>query len=155
LGRLVDGGARLSVIGRRDRLPNDLKDEIARAESASAAGERLDLQIALDYSARDAIANAAAAWLAEDSPAHRAFGRLLAWQRKGPGRDVDLLIRTGGEKRLSDFLLWECAYAELCFDDTLWPDFNGEALRAAVQESQRRERRFGANPDVAPLAAVS
>jgi undecaprenyl diphosphate synthase len=155
LGRLVDGGARLSVIGRRDRLPDDLKEEIARAENATAAGERLDLQIALDYSARDAIANAAAAWLAEDSPAHRAFGRLLAWQGKGPGRDVDLLIRTGGEKRLSDFLLWECAYAELCFVDTLWPDFSPDALRAAMHEFHRRERRFGAIPDVAPLAAVS
>ena len=146
LGRLVDGGARLSVIGRRDRLPDDLRDEIARAESATAAGERLDLQIALDYSARDAIANAAAAWLAEDSPAHQAFGRLLAWQGKGPGRDVDLLIRTGGEKRLSDFLLWECAYAEFYFTRCMWPEFTEKEFLAALGEFEMRERRFGGVP---------
>jgi undecaprenyl diphosphate synthase len=141
--RLTGNGVRLKVIGRRDRLPDGLAEEIALAESASARGMRLTLNVALDYSARDAIANAAATWLGDDSPERAAFGRLLALQGHGPGRDVDLLIRTGGEKRLSDFLLWECAYAELHFTETMWPDFGAGHLRAAVADFQSRERRFG------------
>ena len=143
LNRLVESGVRLRAIGRRDRLPEDLAADIATAEAASALGTRLDLNVAIDYSARDAIANAAATWLGDDSPERAAFGRLLAFQGHGTGRDVDLLIRTGGEKRLSDFLLWECAYAELLFTDTRWPDFGAEHLRAAVAEFRTRERRFG------------
>ena len=141
--RLVANGVRLNVIGRRDRLPDGLAEEIALAECASARGRRLTLNVALDYSARDAIANAAATWLGDDSPERAAFGRLLAVQGQGPGRDVDLLIRTGGEKRLSDFLLWECAYAELHFTETMWPDFGTQHLRAAVMDFRTRERRFG------------
>jgi len=141
--RLVDAGVRLQVIGRRDRLPEGLAQEIATAEAASALGARLALNVAIDYSARDAIANAAAGWLGDDSASRTAFGRLLAWQGHGTGRDVDLLIRTGGEKRLSDFLLWESAYAELCFVDTCWPDFGPEHLRAAISNFHTRERRFG------------
>jgi undecaprenyl diphosphate synthase len=98
---------------------------------------------------RDAIANAAASWLGDDPTSHAAFGRLLAWQGQGAGRDVDLLIRSGGEKRLSDFLLWECAYAELCFVDTCWPDFGAEHLGAAIAEFHARERRFGGLPAAA------
>ena len=141
--RLAENGVRLSVIGRRDRLPGGLAEEIAIAERMSAQGTRLHLNVALDYSARDAIANGASAWLGDDSPARAAFGRLLAMQGHGPGRDVDLLIRTGGEKRLSDFLLWECAYAELHFTDAMWPDFGAAHLRAAIADFQARERRFG------------
>jgi undecaprenyl diphosphate synthase len=141
--RLVENGVRLKVIGRRDRLPNGLAEEIAIAETASAHGTRLRLNVALDYSARDAIANGAATWLGDDSPERAAFGRLLALQGHGPGRDVDLLIRTGGEKRLSDFLLWECAYAEFCFVDTMWPEFGAAQLRAALDDFRTRERRFG------------
>jgi undecaprenyl diphosphate synthase len=140
---LVDNGVRLRVIGRRDRLPAGLSEAIAEAEQASALGKRLNLQIAIDYSAREAIANAATGWLKDDSPSHSAFARLLSWQNGGTGADVDLLIRSGGEKRLSDFLLWEAAYAELHFVDTLWPDFSPEDLRAAIAEFRRRERRFG------------
>jgi undecaprenyl diphosphate synthase len=102
LQQLLATGTRLTVIGRRDRLPQGLRAEIARAEAASACGRRLHLQIAFDYSARAAIANAAAGWLADDSPSRDAFRRLLAWQGGGNGVDVDLLIRSGGEKRLSD-----------------------------------------------------
>jgi undecaprenyl diphosphate synthase len=153
LARLVDSGARLTIIGRRDRLPDDLCRAIAQAETASAAGERLDLNIAIDYSARDAIANAAAGWLAEHSPSRNAFGRLLAWQRCGTGADVDLLIRSGGEKRLSDFLLWESAYAELIFVETMWPDFGADDLKTAIADFQGRERRFGGLTEPAPLAA--
>jgi len=154
LGRLVDNGARLTVIGRRDRLPAGLAEDICHAERVSAVGERLHLQIALDYSARDAIAAAATAWLGDDAPSRKAFGRLLARQGRGPGSDVDLLIRSGGEKRLSDFLLWEAAYAELCFVDTLWPDFGADDLAAALADFHRRERRFGSVPDLVPLAAA-
>jgi undecaprenyl diphosphate synthase len=143
MNRLVESGVRLRAIGRRDRLPEDLAADIATAEAASALGTRLDLNVAIDYSARDAIANAAATWLGDDSPERAAFGRLLAFQGHGTGRDVDLLIRTGGEKRLSDFLLWECAYAELLFADTMWPDFGAGHLRAAIADFNTRERRFG------------
>jgi undecaprenyl diphosphate synthase len=144
--RLAESGVRLRAIGRRDRLPHGLADEIAAAEAACASGTRLTLNVALDYSARDAIANAAATWLGDDSPGRAAFGSLLAFQGHGTGRDVDLLIRTGGEKRLSDFLLWECAYAELLFTDTMWPDFGAGHLRASLADFHMRERRFGGVP---------
>lgn len=154
LARLVDSGTRLTVIGRRDRLPNALSDEIAAAERASACGQRLDLRIAIDYSSRDAIAGAAARWLADLSPSRDAFARHLALQSSDAGGDVDLLIRSGGEKRLSDFLLWESAYAELCFVDTLWPDFGADDLRAAIADFSGRERRFGGLREAGPLVAA-
>jgi undecaprenyl diphosphate synthase len=154
LRQLVESGTRLTVIGRRDRLPHGLADEISAAEKDSASGRRIHLQIAVDYSSRNAIANAAAGWLADDSPSRDAFRRLLAWQGGGTGADVDLLIRSGGEKRLSDFLLWECAYAELCFIDTLWPDFDTQHLRAAIADFRHRERRFGGLCNVEQLAAA-
>jgi len=149
LTRLIESGARLHVIGRRDRLPDGLADQIAAAEAASAAGERLDLRVALDYSSRDAILAAAARWQGAPPPSRAEFARLLT---AAPGGDVDLLIRSGGEKRLSDFLLWEAAYAELRFVDTLWPDFDGEDLRAALMDFHGRQRRFGGL--VAPLVAA-
>ncbi|MBV8838106.1 MAG: di-trans,poly-cis-decaprenylcistransferase [Alphaproteobacteria bacterium] len=144
--RLVENGVRLKVIGRRDRLPEGLAQEIAAAEVATARNFRLDLTVAIDYSGRDAIANAAAIWLGDNSPERHSFTRLLARLGHGAGRDVDLMIRTGGEKRLSDFLLWECAYAELVFAETMWPDFGREHLGAAVAEFRTRERRFGGLP---------
>jgi undecaprenyl diphosphate synthase len=161
LERFVDRGARLTVIGRRDRLPEGLSDDIAEAERRSALGTRLHLRIAIDYSARDAIANAAAAWRCERAPSRAEFQRLLAQQQNGgqtpfsePAVDVDLLIRSGGEKRLSDFLLWELAYAELCFVDVLWPDFGAEDLRAAIADFRSRERRFGGVGPQPPLLAA-
>ena len=112
------------------------------------------LRIALDYSSRDAIAQAAARWRGEHAPSRDDFARLLASPDCENAGDVDLLIRSGGEKRLSDFLLWEAAYAELCFVDTLWPDFGADDLRAAIADFHRRERRFGGLGDVAPLVAA-
>jgi undecaprenyl diphosphate synthase len=156
VAQLVANGVRLTVIGRRDRLPDGLADDIAQAECATAHGTRLALNIALDYSARAAIANAAAGWFGDDSPSLFSFGRLLARQGGGTGADVDLLIRSGGEKRLSDFLLWEMAYAELAFVDTHWPDFGRDDLAAALADFRARERRFGGLPGaVTPALAAA
>ena len=152
--RLIDNGVRLTAIGRRDRLPDGLGEEITEAERRSAAGTRLHLRIAIDYSARDAIANAAAAWREERPPSREEFRRLLENRGQTSIPDVDLLIRTSGEKRLSDFLLWECAYAELCFVDTLWPDFGAADLDAALADFQQRERRFGGLGDGTQLTAA-
>ena len=138
---LVRNGVRLTVIGRRDRLPDGLSAGIARAEAATACGDLLHVRVAIDYSARDAILDAAAR-VAEAADLTRAgFSRLITGE---PGlRDVDLIIRTSGEKRLSDFLLWESAYAELHFTERLWPDFEAEDLAAALASFKGRERRFG------------
>jgi undecaprenyl diphosphate synthase len=119
---LAKQGVTLTIIGRRHRLPAPLVAAIEEAERITTGGARLDLRIAVDYSARAAI---------------RA-GALIP--------DVDLLIRTGGEQRLSDFLLWECAYAELWFTDAMWPDFGAIELAAAVRDFHSRERRFGGLP---------
>jgi undecaprenyl diphosphate synthase len=147
--RAVEDGVAVEVIGRRDRLPVGVLREIAKTEAATVAGTRLRLRLAVDYSARDAIVRAAVRFGEEEGPESRErFEELLALVNHGRGLvpPVDLLIRTGGEQRLSDFLLWECAYAELFFRDTLWPDFTGADLRAVVAEFRGRERRFGAVP---------
>jgi undecaprenyl diphosphate synthase len=141
----VDNGVRLSVIGRRDRLPAGLREAIEVAESRTILGARLHLRIAIDYSARDALMTAASS-LRESGPVSRdVFSAALARAMSAPAgtRDVDLLIRTGGERRLSDFLLWESAYAELVFTDKAWPDFTAHDLESAVREFSTRERRFG------------
>jgi len=144
--KCAENGVRISVIGRRDRLPSGLVRVIEEAERATARADRFLLRIAVDYSARDAILRAAAR-LRGGEPSREAFARLLSDpHEERPVPDVDLLIRTGGEQRLSDFLLWECAYAELVFTDRMWPDFSGADLADAVREFQRRERRFGAVP---------
>jgi undecaprenyl diphosphate synthase len=153
-GRCADNGIRIQVIGRRDRLPPGLVRGIEEAEARTAAAGRFLLRIAVDYSARDAILRAAArlgAEAAAGEPSREAFARLLAdpcddGDSATPAPDVDLLIRTGGEQRLSDFLLWECAYAELVFTDRMWPDFGPADLAEAVREFHRRERRFGTVP---------
>jgi undecaprenyl diphosphate synthase len=129
--RCLENGVRLEVIGRRDRLDAKLVAAIERTEAATAAGSTLTLRVAVDYSAREAIRS----------------GRI--------GPDVDLLIRTGGEQRLSDFLLWECAYAELIFSKRMWPDFDEHDLAAAVREFEARERRFGGLPEQQPHAACN
>jgi undecaprenyl diphosphate synthase len=155
IARLKDNNTRLSVIGRRDRLPDGLAAEIATAEADTLHGRGLHLRIALDYSARDAILRAAAALESDTDFTREKFSRLISEEPAGQNRDVDLLIRTGGEKRLSDFLLWECAYAELYFTDRMWPDFDADDLAIAVSEFHRRERRFGAVPDATkPAQAV-
>jgi undecaprenyl diphosphate synthase len=147
-GRLRDRGVRLQAIGRRDRLPKAALREIEKAECITAAGGRLHLCVAIDYSSRDAITRAAVelnrALPNVEPPSPDSFRRLLAQFLMTQGSEVDLLIRTGGEKRLSDFLLWESAYAEILFTDRMWPDFDETDLDAALDEFRRRERRFGA-----------
>ena len=123
--RCIKNGVRLHIIGRRDRIPGPLVEAIAMAEAATAHGTTLDLRIAIDYSARESILS----------------GRLIP--------DVDLLVRTGGEQRLSDFLLWESAYAELYFTDQMWPDFGHADLATAVKWFHTRQRRFGGLPEAA------
>jgi undecaprenyl diphosphate synthase len=156
--RLRQHGARLEFIGRRDRLPPSLVREIARAECATAEGQRLHLRIAVDYSSRDAITRAVAGVstaLPLELLSADLVGRMLAHALTAESGEVDLLIRTGGEKRLSDFLLWESAYAELLFTDRMWPDFDAADLDAALEEFNRRERRFGGVPEAPLHSALS
>jgi undecaprenyl diphosphate synthase len=146
-------GVALEVIGRRDRLATQLLEAIERAEAATRDGRALRLRIALDYSARDAIRRAAmmAAGRARRELTQAEFGELVAEVDHGEAiPPVDLVIRTGGERRLSDFLLWESAYAELFFLDTPWPEFTPRELAAVVAAFRRRERRFGGLPEAIP-----
>lgn len=149
VARCVENKIRVNVIGRRDRLPLATRHEIERVEAATDGGDALHLRIAVDYSARDAILRAARLTVEETEISREAFSRRLGESSGCPEEsspDVDLLIRTGGEKRLSDFLLWESAYAELYFTDCMWPDFDERDLAAALEEFYRRERRFGDVP---------
>ncbi|MEO0556671.1 MAG: polyprenyl diphosphate synthase [Bacteroidota bacterium] len=148
--RLKRAGVRLQIIGRRDRLPGALRSAICRAEWETRYGRRLLLRVAVDYSARWALREAAHRWaqagLTTSSPTPEAFEGALAAALAPDGASatpVDLFLRTGGEQRLSDFLLWESAYAELLFLDTLWPDVTGDTLAEAVGAFHQRERRFG------------
>ena len=144
---LRQNGVRLSVIGRRDRLPDQLLAAIEACEAATARASGLHLRLAIDYSARDAILRAAGSLAARSEPSADVFRRRLGSAcGTDTAPDVDLLIRTGGEHRLSDFLLWESAYAELCFMPRMWPDFEVSDLEAAVAEFHTRQRRFGALP---------
>jgi len=139
---LLANGVRLSVIGRRDRLTASLSEAITEVEHATARETRLHLRLAIDYSSRREILAAASA--ASPSSSFRAASP-----------DVDLLIRTGGERRLSDFLLWESAYAELCFLGRMWPDFGEGDLAAAVADFHTRQRRFGGLPSEIPRPPVA
>ena len=154
LARLVDSGTRLTVIGRRDRLPNgaERRDRRGRAglglRTAPRSADRDRLLLARRHRRRRrALARGALAVARCVRPSPRPAS-------SDAGGDVDLLIRSGGEKRLSDFLLWESAYAELCFVDTLWPDFSADDLRAAIADFSGRERRFGGLRDAGPLIAA-
>ncbi len=153
--RFLADGVRLSFIGRRDRLPTNLVSAIHDAEAATRGGSRLHVRIALDYSSRDAIALASPVTPANPRASDPVEARLAidtALTRSDGSGTVDLVIRTGGEKRLSDFLLWESAYAELWFTDVMWPDFDAAALARAVADFRARDRRFGGLPE--PLPAL-
>jgi undecaprenyl diphosphate synthase len=144
--RCLENGVRLSIIGRRDRLPASLVRIIEKAEARTRDGQRLHLRIALDYSARDAIVMAAQALADAGQPITRdTLDHAITQSQSNEGAlpNVDLIIRTGGEQRLSDFLLWESAYAEFMFLPQMWPEFTPDDLGRAVQYFYRRERRFG------------
>ncbi len=142
--RCIDNGVRLEILGRRDRIAVGLRRAVEEAERATAGGRKLHLRIALDYSSRDAILRAAQCLRPDTVPSRDSFARLLAIvDHATPVRELDILIRTGGERRLSDFLLWEAAYAELFFMDTMWPEFGTADLAAVVGKFSSRERRFG------------
>ena len=134
ISRCIANGVRLETIGRRDRLPASVVRLIEEAERKTASGTKLRLRLAIDYSARQAIVEAASQAGGEGP---QEWSKLL-------GPDVDLLIRTSGEQRLSDFLLWESAYAEIVFTPRMWPEFGPDDLAGAVAEFHRRDRRFGA-----------
>jgi len=134
----VEKGVRISILGRRDRLPPLLLPAMEECEQTTRECRTLHLRIAVDYSARDRIVDTARRFAADGG--RDDFARLLG------AEDVDLLIRTGGEQRLSDFLLWECAYAEFVFTPVMWPDVNASTIREALEEFRTRERRFGAVP---------
>ena len=142
---LIDSGVRFNVIGRRDRIRDSLRRSIAHVEERTSEATSLHLRVAIDYSAREALLAAASRLAAGIPPTREAFERSLHEAIHAPSgtRDVDLLIRTGGEQRLSDFLLWESAYAELYFTDVLWPDFTEADLASAIQAFAGRDRRYG------------
>lgn len=138
--KLRKEGVRFEVIGRRDRLAGPLVSLIEETEAITRCGTELHLRVAIDYSSREAILRAVQAGACDKHSLSRALGP-----------DVDLLIRTSGEQRLSDFLLWECAYAEFHFTEVAWPELTVADLRAALDDFRSRQRRFGA---VTPLQAV-
>lgn len=151
--RCLDQSIRLNVIGRRDRLDRRLLDLIEHAEAATAQCDRMILRIAVDYSAQWSLLQASRLDAAPCSDLDAFSQRLAAANHSIPVGDVDLLIRTGGEQRLSDFLLWECAYAELHFQPQFWPDFNAGDLRSALVDFSTRQRRFGRIDAIEPQRA--
>jgi undecaprenyl diphosphate synthase len=146
--RCLDNGVRLTILGRRDRLPSSLRHTVEQVEALTATGTNMHLRVAVDYSSRDAMLRASAA-LRGESVSREAFTELLARvdNDRLPARDVDLVVRTGGEQRLSDFLLWECAYAELLFVPKMWPEFTAADLAQALTDFRGRNRRFGLAPE--------
>jgi len=156
--RMLRRGVRLQFVGRRDRLPPVVLRAMESAEAVTAAGTRLLVNVAIDYSSRHAIARAALDATNSISCVSAEFFRSgLAGVLSAETRDVDLLIRTGGEKRLSDFLLWESAYAELFFTDRMWPEFDESDLNDALREFSHRQRRYGGLPEIVtkPVSAAS
>ena len=142
----VNEGVRLSIIGRRDRIPATLREVIADADASTVRGTRLHVRLAIDYSAREAIFNAACRFYKATELSPDSFGHILSEVQRGGSTEVDLLIRTGGEQRLSDFLLWESAFAEFVFLAKRWPDFTAGDLEAAIDEFHRREKTRGGLP---------
>lgn len=156
---LVRQGVRCTAVGRRDRIPRDALATLASTEAATADGRGLRLRLAIDYSARGEMARAAAAaaarWTPGLEPTPTLMRRLMSQALEGGAGPLDLLIRTGGERRLSDFMLWEAAYAELFFTRVCWPDFDTVHLRRALRSFARRERKFGAVTGTRLIEAVA
>jgi len=142
---LAKQGVRTRFFGRRDRVPQALQEKMSRLEEETAHNDRLSLWIAFDYGSRAEIVDAARRLLEDGVRPQDMSEEALAERLYAPELpDPDLVIRTSGEQRISNFLLWQSAYSELVFDETLWPDFGEEQLRAALEEYAQRARRFGA-----------
>ena len=143
--RCLDQSVRINVIGRRDRMPADLKRIVEHSERGTAHCSGMRLRIAVDYSSQYSLLESCRRMALESNTDRSRFEEHLSSVdcSTSGAPDVDLLIRTGGEKRLSDFLLWECAYAELHFVDAFWPDFDAAAFAHALEEYTKRDRRFG------------
>jgi undecaprenyl diphosphate synthase len=141
----LEKSIRLNVIGRRDRLDRSLRRAIEWSEEVTASCSGMHLRIAVDYSSQDSLMQVGRLFAHAEPPDRPTFLQALSrvTHSMPVAPEVDLLIRTGGEQRLSDFLLWESAYAELYFTDRLWPDFDEQELTLALSEFGRRERRFG------------
>ncbi|HWE45565.1 MAG TPA: polyprenyl diphosphate synthase [Caulobacteraceae bacterium] len=147
LDRLTREGVRVRILGRREGLPPDICDIVERAECETAHNDRFLLQVAFNYGGRADLVDAARKFAREvaagadpESLDEDRFASLLA---TAAGPPVDLVVRTSGERRISNFLLWEAAYAELVFQNVLWPDYGPDALSEAIEEYRQRERRFG------------
>jgi undecaprenyl diphosphate synthase len=142
---LAAQGVRTRFVGRRDRIPPEVRERMERLEAGTAENDRLHLWIAFDYGGRAEIVQAVRRLAAEDGvePEEIDEERIRSYFYEPEMPDPDLLIRTSGELRISNFLLWQLAYAELVFVETLWPDFGEEQLRSALEDYARRRRRFG------------
>ena len=151
LNRLDAAGVRVKVLGRRKGLPDDIAAIVARAESQTAGNEKFLLQVAFNYGGRADLVDAAQR-LVDQARAGQAIevdeGALGAGLSTAGAPPVDLIVRTSGEQRLSNFLLWEAAYAELVFQDILWPDYGAEALADAIAQFGNRDRRYGGRETV-------
>jgi undecaprenyl diphosphate synthase len=142
---LAKQGVRTRFFGRRDRVPDELREKMERLEHETAGLDRLQLWIAFDYGSRAELVEALRGIVDEGMDAADVSESEISARLYAPELpDPDLVIRTSGEQRLSNFLLWQSAYAELLFDETLWPDFGAERLTAAIEEYANRGRRFGA-----------
>jgi undecaprenyl diphosphate synthase len=142
---LARQGVRTRFFGRRDRVPETLREKMATLEAETAANDRLHLWIAFDYGSRAELVEAVRQVVSDGVRPQDVSEEIVAERLFAPELpDPDLVIRTSGEQRLSNFLLWQSAYAELVFTDTYWPDFGENELRAALEEYARRGRRFGA-----------
>ena len=142
---LARQGVRTRFFGRRDRVPDGLREKMAALEVETASNDRLHLWIAFDYGGRGELVDAARSLVEDGVRPQDVSEEALTVRLSAPDLpDPDLVIRTSGEQRLSNFLLWQSAYAELVFTETYWPDFGENELRAALDEYTRRGRRFGA-----------
>jgi len=156
---LLQNGVRVTAIGRRDRIPKSARVALEQLENATRNGNTLHLRLAIDYSSRWMISQAARELarnvgngaLTPDEVSDDSMNEIISCG----GQDLDLVIRTAGEQRLSDFMLWEAAYAELYFTDTLWPDFRRADLALAISEFSRRTRKFGGLLKIEPQMKVS
>jgi undecaprenyl diphosphate synthase len=153
LPELIEKGIRLRFIGAREDFPEDLQARMAEAEARTAANHTMTLVVALGYGGRWDILQAAVRWVRESADSRPDSERFESFLSTAGLPDLDLLIRTGGEQRISNFLLWQAAYAELCFIDALWPEVGDPEFQAALDTYARRQRRFGRTGERDPTHA--